>query len=261
MDILYLVGNGSKCFDYELRFSLRSLEKYGKNIDRIFVCGHCPEWLSDKVIKIEKPVTNSTNNNDKNKNIYRDLLYAVEHTDIGLNDNGEFLISMDDHFYCKETDFNNYPFYVKNYSKRKCGYMLPLEYEHGFKCESYQKLLVSTANFLNDRGYSYINFTLHRNMHMNRYFIEDMKELNEEIFSNNDIFVEGAAVALNYRYTKEQFYYIVCEDIKTNNVNRLQKIINDEETHVFSTDDFAFKSRIFNFLMRLYPEKSIYEQY
>lgn len=260
MDILYLVGNGTKCDDWELRFSLRSIEKWGGNsVDRVFVVGHCPEWLSDNVIKVELPIKSSSGNNDKNKNIYRDLLYAVEHTDIGMNHNGEFLISMDDHFYCKETDFNNYPFFVKDYTKRKCRHMLPLEFENGFTAKSYQRLLVSTGNFLNDRGYSHINFTLHRNMHMNRYILEEMKPLNEEIFNNDDIFVEGSATALNYRYTKYPFEYTICIDHKTNNVKKLKEIIQDENTHVFSTDDFLYRSRTFNFLKRLYNFKSKYE--
>ena len=260
MDILYLVGKGSKCNDWELRFSLRSIEKYCKNVGRVFVVGYCPSWLSDEVIKIEKPILPSFGNNDKNKNIYRDLLYAVENSDIGVNDNGEFLISMDDHFYCHETDFNNYPFYVKDYTKRKCRHMLPLEYEPGFNCGDYQKLLVSTANFLNERDYSFINFTLHRNMHMNRYFIEQMKDLNEEIFNNDDIFVEGAAVALNYRYTKEPFDYIICEDKKTDNVKQIKNIIEDEDQHVFSTNDFNLVSPLFIFLRRFYNKPSKYEK-
>lgn len=260
MDILYLVGKGSKCNDWELRFSLRSIEKYGKNVGRIFVVGYCPEWLSDEVIKIEKPIINSIGNSDKNKNIYRDLLYAVENSDIGVNDNGEFLISMDDHFYCRETDFNNYPFYVKDYIKRKCRHMLPLEFEPGFKCADYQKLLVSTANFLNERGYSFINFTLHRNMHMNRYILEEMKELNDEIFNNDEIFVEGAATALNYRYTKYPFEYEICIDNKTNDVDKIKTIIEDETQHIFSTNDFKQTSSLYVYLRSFYKNISKYEK-
>ena len=260
MDILYLIGKGSQCNDWELRFSLRSIEKYCKNVGRIFVVGHCPNWLSDEVIKIKKPILPSFDNNDKNKNIYRDLLYAVENSDIGVNDNGEFLISMDDHFYCRETDFNNYPFYVKDYLYRKCRHMLPEIFEEGFMAEDYQHLLVSTSNFLKSKGLSNINFTLHRNMHMNRYIIEQMKELNDEIFNNDDIFVEGAAVALNYRYTKHPFDYVICEDIKVNEVKQIEKILKDENSHVFSTNDFKLFSPLFIFLCKLYNIPSKYEK-
>ena len=40
MDLLYIVGEGvSKCDYFDLRCSLRSLARYGKNIDRVFVAG------------------------------------------------------------------------------------------------------------------------------------------------------------------------------------------------------------------------------
>jgi len=53
MDIVYLMGEGySKCNYNELRYSLRSIDKYGKNVDRVYVIGYCPEWLSDEIIKI-----------------------------------------------------------------------------------------------------------------------------------------------------------------------------------------------------------------
>lgn len=152
-----------------ITFFPRGIEKYCKNVGRVFIVGHCPSWLSDEVIKIEKPILESTDNNDKNKNIYRDLLYAVENSDIGVNDNGEFLISMDDHFYCRETDFNKYPFYVKDYVKRKCRHMLPLEYESGYKCANYQKLLVSTANLCTYLSYTffYVDFII-KNQNMKK---------------------------------------------------------------------------------------------
>lgn len=259
MDILYLVGKKSTCNFEDLRYSLRSLESYGRNLDRVFICGHCPDWVSSNVIKIEVPVKDSLNNNDKNKNIYKDLLYAVEHTDIGVNHKGEFLLSMDDHFLCREVDLNNYPIYIKDYIKRKCRHMLPLEFEPGFPCPEYQNLLVSTANFLKNKGLTYVNFTLHRNMHMNRYLLlKEMKDINSEIFSNNDIFVEGAAVALNWRYSKHPFDCIITKDIKSNNVYRLTQYIK-LGGHCFSTDDFELNSPIHKFLQRIYPKVSIYE--
>lgn len=260
MDILYLVGEGSNCDNAELKFSLRSLEKFGKHVDRIFVCGYCPEWLSDKVIKINTTAKIINNNKIKNKNIYRDLLYAVEHSDIGVNNNGDFLISMDDHFYVNETDFDDYPYYAKTYPLRKCKHMLPIQYEEGFNHKDYQKLLVSTANYLKNKNLSYINFTLHRNMHMNRYvLLNEMKEINKEIF-DNEIYVEGSAVALNFMYTYHPFKYKICIDIKTNNHILLSNLIKNKKIHVFSTSNFANDEPIFSFLEKMYPDKSKYEK-
>jgi len=112
MDILYLVGEGySKCNYNELRYSLRSIEKYGKNVDRVYVVGYCPEWLSDEIIKIplDSQSLKHSGITEKHINFITSILYVVDNTDIG----NEFLISMDDHFYIRETDFNNYPIYAK----------------------------------------------------------------------------------------------------------------------------------------------------
>ena len=114
MDILYITKQGrSQCNDMELKWSLRSIEKYGHGIDRIFVVGWCPDWLSDEVVKIpyETNVDTSdpTNMRLKALDIAKKVLYVIDNTDIG----DDFLVSMDDHFYVRGVDFNEYPIYAK----------------------------------------------------------------------------------------------------------------------------------------------------
>ena len=50
MDILYVVGTGSKWDNNELRYSLRSIDKYGINIDRVFIVGTKPDFCDGKSI-------------------------------------------------------------------------------------------------------------------------------------------------------------------------------------------------------------------
>ena len=64
IDILYIVGTGSHWNNYELRYSLRTLEKYGKNIGRVFVSGANPGFLSDKIIYINIPDIDIFSNTD-----------------------------------------------------------------------------------------------------------------------------------------------------------------------------------------------------
>ena len=108
MDILYTLGKGSAWQDNELRYSLRSIEKYGKNVGRIYIVGDwCPGFINrDKVtfIKCEQPYK------DKFKNILYSIVYACEHSDIAE----EFLLSSDDHFYMQPTDFDDYPYWLKS---------------------------------------------------------------------------------------------------------------------------------------------------
>lgn len=44
-DLLYILGKGSMWDDNELRYSLRSVEKYWEGGGRVFVVGHKPKWI------------------------------------------------------------------------------------------------------------------------------------------------------------------------------------------------------------------------
>ena len=46
VDVIYAIGPGSVWDDNELRYSLRSLQKYAQNLGRVFVVGEKPEWLT-----------------------------------------------------------------------------------------------------------------------------------------------------------------------------------------------------------------------
>ena len=98
MDILYVLGSGSKWNNNELRYSLRSLEKFGKNVSNVYIIGQDPGFLSDKVTLVKIGDCFGV----KAKNILNKICEAVEYTNIGE----EFLLSSDDHFYIKETDFD-----------------------------------------------------------------------------------------------------------------------------------------------------------
>lgn len=260
MDILYLIGDVSHTNHRELRYSLRSIEKHGINVDRVFVCGYCPDFLSDEVIKITHGKQKSFDNFSKNRNIYSSILYAVETTDIGIKHNGEFLISMDDHFYCMNVDFNRYPFFAKDYLNRFHRYLLPNMLDYTKSSVDYQQILVNTYHMCLNNNLNIINLTLHRNMHMNRYILREMDNLNSEILNSDKNAVEAMCVALNYRLTKYPFKYEVVIDVKTNNVDELSNLINNKQIHVFSTNDFELNSDIDNFLFSLYPHKSKYEK-
>lgn len=252
MDILYLYKDDG--LDGEsLRYSLRSIDKYGKNIDRVFICGDCPDWCTN-VIHIP-----FTPNKDlfKSKNIWAQILYAVDNSDIGNNHGGEFLISMDDHFYCKETDFNNYPFYVKDYVKRSYRYLLPNFLDYTKMSINYQQILVNTYHLCLNNQLPIYDFVPHRNMHANRYCITAMNNLNGHITDPNTVPVEGICISLNFRMRFWPFKYQVCHDIKNDNIKVLKQAI--KEHHVFSINDFELNSPVHKFLQELYPERSKYE--
>jgi hypothetical protein len=128
-DVLYILGRGSKQDDLELRLSLRSLEKYAQNLDRVFIVGNCPEW-----------VKNVTHIPEEDKyfpfsNHVRKVLKAI---DGGISDN--FLLMNDDFFMMRSFDVDTYPYYIRGemFSDKQGG--------------SYRQMLNNTVEILNKKG-------------------------------------------------------------------------------------------------------------
>lgn len=268
MDILYIVGKGhSQCDNIELKYSLRSIEKHGKNINRVFVAGYCPEWLSDEIIKVPftqpyvfNPKSITTIENDvrnlakKSVNILATILYVADHTDIGE----EFLVSMDDHFYIKDVDFNNYPFYIRHFANNDT---LPIEGDRW--CNSiYRLLCAKTRQILEEQGLPVFYFTCHRNLHLCRRDINECREFLNKVI-DEALPVECFVYLNNYRLAKHHdFEPKVILDIKLRHPadEIVYKLINPNITECFSTCDFKENSKIDNFLKGFFAQKSKYEK-
>lgn len=161
MDILYVVGTGSVWGNNELRYSLRSIAKNGKGIGRVFLVGHKPDFVSDEVIFIpcDDPY------GQPHKNILHKVLHAVEHSDIGRH----FLISSDDHYYTKPTDFDKLPVYFREKA-------IPEKVQDRWSI--YFNSLHDTRGILLERG-----LTIYQtNPHCNTHFDVEVYRKNKDIF-------------------------------------------------------------------------------
>lgn len=102
MDVLYYIGGGSMRHNIELRFSLRALEKHGKNIDRVFIVGNKPEFIKNvEYIWVE----------DSSAWWKNAFLKTKEAIKAGISD--EFLLMNDDFFMTDDFNAETYPFYYK----------------------------------------------------------------------------------------------------------------------------------------------------
>ena len=244
MDILYCLGEGSKWNNNELRYSLRSLEKFGKNVGNIYVVGYDPGILSDKVTFIDCP-----NKYDrKQKNILQAVVYAVEHSDIGE----EFLYSSDDHFYVRETDFDNYPYFCKGELIAK------VSKENRFK--KYFLSLVETRILLKKYNLPYYNFSQHGNTHFTREGIKRAKQIIEESYHTR-YGCEPTCIVLNTIYSYSPFEIIKREDLKIKSLKNKEDLITKiGDREVFSISDVAIENGVKEYLEQLFPKKSIYEK-
>lgn len=160
MDILYPLGEGSICDNLEIRYSLRSVQKYLKGYRNIYIIGVLPDFLKG-VIHIPYDDISV----DKETNIFRKILRACQERD--LSDN--FLFMNDDHFFVKSMDCYNFPYFYKGdilTSVQK----LP-------NANKYKRNLQKTMTTLHSRGYSTKNFDTHTPIVYNKNrFIDTMNQ-------------------------------------------------------------------------------------
>lgn len=95
VDVVYVLGTGSKWNNTEIRFSLRSLEKNLINFGKVFVVGECPDFLQNVIHIPASDIFNPQVNADGN--IINKVLAAC--ADERLSDN--FLFINDDHMVIK----------------------------------------------------------------------------------------------------------------------------------------------------------------
>lgn len=250
IDILYVVGEGSSCSNLELKYSLRSIDMFGKNIKNVYVVGNCPDWLSDSVIKI--PCEDFNKNTQemylKAQNIAKKVLYAIDNSDIGE----EFLVSMDDHFYTKEVDFANYPYFVNRVPNK--GFLPTCK----TGLNKYLSFLVDCNEYLKENNLSTFYFTLHRNMHVSRTAVNECREMLETCFKNNIPF-EFFVLINNYRFSNGEISPVFINDIKISSGSEWWKT-SPEISNVFSTFNFWAGSGLNTLMSGNYSKKSKYEK-
>lgn len=101
IDIVYILGTGSQSANNEIRFSLRSVEKYCSGYRNIYVIGDVPVFLRNVIAhKVKDGVS-------KVHNILNKILYACNLPDLS----DDFLFMNDDHFFTEYTDVSDYPNY------------------------------------------------------------------------------------------------------------------------------------------------------
>ena len=103
-DVVYVLGNGSSNDNEELRYSLRSIEKFAIGIRNVFVVGANPGYLSDKVIYIPTTDKFPHDHLNKDRNHWRNIEIACK--DPRLSE--DFLFAADDNIILKESKWEDF---------------------------------------------------------------------------------------------------------------------------------------------------------
>jgi hypothetical protein len=103
IDIVLPLGKGSPFNNMELKYCLRSVEKYLKNYRNIYIIGEKPDWLTNVIhIPFEEK-----QGDYKEKRIMLKVLAACDLPEVSP----EFLFMNDDHFLRATVEADKYPYY------------------------------------------------------------------------------------------------------------------------------------------------------
>jgi hypothetical protein len=144
-DLVYILGKESAWLNNELRYSLRSVEKYLKNYRKVFVFGECPHFLDTNNI-IHVP--NADTSHDKAVNIKNKLVAICSHADVSE----DFMFFNDDYFLMGDVDASNYEY------QYKCD----LNHSASINRTIYREHVLSTIDVLKEKGLCLNNFDTHK---------------------------------------------------------------------------------------------------
>lgn len=211
--------------DIELRYCLRSVEKYLSGVGKIFIIGDKPDWLQN-VIHIR--ATDEPGYKWNNKNLYEKIRIACN--DERISDN--FLYLHDDHFLLRPYEADKFPYYCSKTWEGTGGYF------HGTIRNT--KMLLGECD----------NFDIHCPMVFNKlHFLKT--------FTGMDWTKEwGYCIKTFYAY----YIGMIGEqitDCKIREGNPRPQIVGRPW---FSTDDRNLGQQTVELLQELYPNKSKYEK-
>ena len=161
-DVVYPIGKGSSWKNNELRFSLRSLEKYGINVGKLFIVGELPDFLTgEDIIHIQaddrfNPQVNADGN------IIEKVLAAC--ADDRLSE--DFLFINDDHILLEPVDLKSIP----NFHKGDMN-TFPDNY---WSLNYWRKRLKRTRDILNEKGLPALHYDCHTPILINKKAFVEM---------------------------------------------------------------------------------------
>lgn len=228
IDIVYVLGNGSKHNNSELKYSLRGVEMFLKNVGRVFVVGSCPQSVRNL---IHLPCKDTHDVPDMN---IRDKIMTACKSDFVADD---FLFMNDDHFLLKPFDVTKFPNFHKG------DIMKAIEPR---SMDPYRKRLQNTYNQLKAKGLNTLNFDIHTPILYNkRKFLDMVKQFDWKVD-------QGLVIKSLYG----NFYDLKTVEAKDYKIAGESQI--ELDTAVFSTHA-TISQQLQRYLQNRYPKPSQYE--
>lgn len=238
IDIVYPLGAGSKWNNNELRYSLRSVEKYLTAVRNVYIVGDLPEWIQNV-----RHIPFQDTHRWKETRIALKIMAACKDPRVS----NFFLFMNDDHFlqsYCQASEF---PYLRKE--------TLAATAQARRFNDDYRKSLVNSYMALTKNNHLAYNFDVHCP-------IVYQKDRFEQMFKMYDWDETNYAFVIKSMYCNTfSISGQPVKDLKINNpcdIKTLNEIV--EGVPFFSIGDRAVNGDLLLLMENLYPEKSIYEK-
>lgn len=252
IDIVIPLGKGSQWENNELRYSLRSLEKFGRNVGKVFVVGEMPKFIkasaringwSGQVFENTVTYIPHVDKYGHERNIMEKVLAACK--DERVSDN--FLFWNDDFFLTDFIDCENYPNYYHGTLEQRASERL--------KSDGYGISIRNTLDVFKDSNQ--IFFDIHCPIVYNKgQFLNSVPLLD---------WTKGNGYIIKSLYANTWFensdIYFEMPDLKFNKVISKTEIrAKLEGRHIFSVADSGLFRDMKETIKELYPIPSQYEQ-
>lgn len=230
--------------DIELKYCLRSIEKYCKGGGYICIVGdYLPEWI-DKLNVKHLASGGVFDKSTHEQNIYQKLYYVCKTV---LPIGSDFALWNCDFFLTKEVDITDYPNYYANNLKEVV--------EGRLKYDGYALSVKNTIEALELNCKPILNFDIHCPMIFNSAkFIEVMDKYDWA--GKRMGFVIKSLYANTLRLPVA--YMPDCKIGEKLTTESIEKQIGDR--HIFSIHPAGLTKAMIEYLDKLYPEKSVFEK-
>lgn len=238
-DVVYVVGHGTGWNDNELRFSLRSLDKYVTGIGTVYVVGKCPAFLAD-VVHINWPDHYTC----KERNIMEKVAAACGHPDLSQ----KFLHVHDDHFALAPVDAGQVPDFAGWVDLEKLAASVSPR-------NPWRESVINTVNALKAGGHPLWNFDIHTPIVLDKTaYPETMDRYDWKGTARGFVVKSLYANTLNLAPTR-------ISDIKLNDRFPMAEIVDKIRGRAWwSLGNGGLSSWFKNLLSELYPKPSRWER-
>ena len=237
-DIVYVYGFGYSAWrENEIKYSLRSLARFGQNYNRVFIVGDCPIFVNQSVIHIPFKEDKFRN---KKRNIIDKIIAACKEADI----TDDFILFNDDYFIAKPLDFNNLPYFYDKTLEEKIS---EKQYD-----DYYKQSIINTYKALKKNNKPHLHYDIHYPIFINKVkFLEVMDKYDYNIR-------DGYAVKSLY-CNELEVEGVKKDECKINGITDKFEIENIfERNEIISTGEMT--REIINKIISFYPEKEKFEK-